>query len=201
MPCISLYRGQGTKLPTKGRILIACRVPFSRYSLLINNRIKWYISANKQVKRAAVKCACMKGTDSEGSSEAVDARCSLMLTRNLNTQTHKHTHRHTHTHIGMVEVSISVLPCATVCNFSPAAQAQCREDQGHGGPQHGDFASSDQEARSKGTLQTFQPPFSWLLVGHHQELKAAIKKAAAKPKAKKPETEDGLAQTMTAWRR
>ena len=98
MPCISLYRGQGTKLPTKGRILIACRVPFSRYSLLINNRIKWYISANKQVKRAAVKCACMKGTDSEGSSEAVDARCSLMLTRNLNTQTHKHTHRHTHTH-------------------------------------------------------------------------------------------------------
>lgn len=90
MPCISLDRGQGTKLPTKGRILRACRVPFSRYSLLINNWISWYISAIKQVKRAAVMCAFRQGTDSEGSSEAADARCYLMLTRNLNTHTDRH---------------------------------------------------------------------------------------------------------------
>jgi len=49
-------------------------------------------------------------------------------------------------------------------------------------------------------VKTFQAPFSWLQVDHHQELKAAIKKAAAKPKAKKPETEDGLAQTLASWR-
>ena len=56
MPWISVDRGQGTKLPTKGRILRACRVPFSRYSLLINNWISWYISANKQVKKGPRLC-------------------------------------------------------------------------------------------------------------------------------------------------